>query len=99
MSQMDDKWGTPNQYYERSYYYYYCHAFCYRSGRVVWGMKCLRPLEHWDCGFVSHSRHGCLSAFILFVLSCVGSGLATGWSPGQGILPTVYKIKKLKEVT
>jgi hypothetical protein len=30
-------------------------------------------LEHWDCGFESHSRHGCLCAFILIV----GSGLAT----------------------
>jgi hypothetical protein len=28
-------------------------------------------------------------AFILFALSCVGSGLATGWSPLQGVLPTV----------
>jgi hypothetical protein len=26
-------------------------------------------------GFESHSRHGCLSAFCLFVLSCVSSGL------------------------
>jgi hypothetical protein len=23
------------------------------------------PLEHWDHGFESHSRHGCLCAFIL----------------------------------
>jgi hypothetical protein len=22
-----------------------------------------RPLEHWDHGFESHSRHGCVSAF------------------------------------
>jgi hypothetical protein len=29
-------------------------------------------------GFESNSNHGCLSAFILFVLSFVGSGLATG---------------------
>jgi hypothetical protein len=35
------------------------------SGRAVWGMNCLRPLEHWDRGFESHSRHGCLCAFIL----------------------------------
>jgi hypothetical protein len=27
---------------------------------------------------------------------CVGSGLARGWSPIQGVLPTVYRIKKLK---
>jgi hypothetical protein len=30
------------------------------SGRAVKGMKCLRSLENWDCGFQSHSRHGCL---------------------------------------
>jgi hypothetical protein len=41
-----------------------------QNGRAVEGMNCLRPLEHWNCGFEYHSRHGCL-----FVL---GSGLATG---------------------
>jgi hypothetical protein len=30
------------------------------------------------------------------VLSYVGSGLATGSSPVQEVLPTVYRIKKLK---
>jgi hypothetical protein len=35
------------------------------SGRAVWVMNCLRPLEHWDRVFESHSRHGCLCAFIL----------------------------------
>jgi hypothetical protein len=30
------------------------------------------------------------------VVPCVGSGLATGWSPVQGVLLTVYTIKKLK---
>jgi hypothetical protein len=28
---------------------------------------------------------------------CVGSGLATGLSPVQGVLPTVYRIKELKK--
>jgi hypothetical protein len=28
---------------------------------------------------------------------CVGIGLATGWSPVQRVLPTVYRIKKLKK--
>jgi hypothetical protein len=51
----------------------------YHSGRAVQGMKFLRPLKHWDDEFESHSSHdGCLSAFLLFVLSRVGSGLATG---------------------
>jgi hypothetical protein len=31
------------------------------------------------------------------VVLCVSSGLATGWSPVQGVLPTVYRIKKLKK--
>jgi hypothetical protein len=30
------------------------------------------------------------------VVLCVGSGLATGWSPVQGALPTPYKIANLK---
>jgi hypothetical protein len=37
-----------------------------------------------------------ISAFALFVLFCVGSGLATGWSPGKVVLPTVYRVKKMK---
>jgi hypothetical protein len=28
-------------------------------------MKCLRQLKHWDRGFESQSRHGCLFVFIL----------------------------------
>jgi hypothetical protein len=41
------------------------------------------PLEAWM--FVC--------VYSVFVLSCVSSGLATGWSPIQGVLPTVYKCK------
>jgi hypothetical protein len=36
-----------------------------------------------DRGFEFHSRHGC-------------RGLAPGWSPVQGVLTTVYRIRKLK---
>jgi hypothetical protein len=32
-----------------------------------YGMNCLRPLKHWDRGFESHSRHGCLCTFILYL--------------------------------
>jgi hypothetical protein len=28
---------------------------------------------------------------------CSGSGLETGWSPTRGVLPTVYRINKLKK--
>jgi hypothetical protein len=36
----------------------------------------------------------CVPLFCVYVILCVGSGLATGWYPIQGVLPTVYKIKK-----
>jgi hypothetical protein len=52
------------------------------------GMKCLRPLKHWDRGFESQ-----LCFHSVFVLSCAGSGLVTGWSPVQGVLPSVYGIQ------
>jgi hypothetical protein len=67
------------------------------SSRAVWSMNRLRSLEHWDRGFESHSRHGCMCTFILCMLLRVGSGLATGWSPVQRVLQTAYRIKKLKK--
>jgi hypothetical protein len=33
--------------------------------------------------------------YSVFVLSCVGSGLAAAWSSVQGVLPNFYVIKKL----
>jgi hypothetical protein len=62
-------------------------------------MNCLRPLEHWDRGFESYSRHGylCVCLFCVCAVLCLGRGLATGWSPVQGLLPTVYRIKELKK--
>jgi hypothetical protein len=36
-------------------------------------MNCLRPVEHYDRGFKSHSRHACLCAFDVCVRVCVGS--------------------------
>jgi hypothetical protein len=35
--------------------------------------------------------------FGVYVVLCVGGGLAVGWSPAQGVLPVVYRIKKLKK--
>jgi hypothetical protein len=41
----------------------------------------------------------CMRLFCVCVVLCVRSGLATGWSPVQGVLPTALKkkIKKLKK--
>jgi hypothetical protein len=33
----------------------------------------------------------------IYVVLCIGSGLVTDWSPVQGFLPTVYRIKRLKK--
>jgi len=49
-------------------------------------MHCLGPFEHWDRGFESRSRHGCVSPFFRIVLSCVGRGLAMGRFPFKGVL-------------
>jgi hypothetical protein len=59
-------------------------------------MKCLRSLERWDRGFESHSRNGCLCVYTVCIVLCVGSGLATGWSTVQGVLPTVYRLRNWK---
>jgi hypothetical protein len=32
----------------------------------------------------------CVLLFCVCVVLCVGNGLAIGWSPVQGVLPTVY---------
>jgi hypothetical protein len=59
------------------------------SGCVVWGMKCLCPLKCWDHGIESHSRQSKAYVYSVLALSSVGSSLALGWSPVQGVLPTV----------
>jgi hypothetical protein len=42
----------------------------------------------------TQDNDGCV--YSVFLLSCVGNGLATGWSAVQGVPPTVYVIRKLK---
>jgi hypothetical protein len=39
----------------------------------------------------------CVPLFCVRVVMCVGSCLATGWSPVQGNLPTAYRFRKMKE--
>jgi hypothetical protein len=34
----------------------------------------------------------CVHLFCICVVLCVGSDLATDWSPVQGVLPTVYRL-------
>jgi hypothetical protein len=39
----------------------------------------------------------CVRLFCVCVVLCVGSGLSTGWSPVQGVLRTVYKLRNWKD--
>jgi hypothetical protein len=63
--------------------------------------KAWTAFAHLNAGIVgSNPIQGidvCVRLFCVCVVLCVGSGLATGWSPFQGVLPTVYRIKKLKK--
>jgi hypothetical protein len=68
------------------------------SGRAVWGITVFDPSNAGIVG--SNSTQGmdvCVRFFCVCVVLCVDSDLATGWSPVQGVLPSVYRIKKLKD--
>jgi hypothetical protein len=53
--------------------------------------KAWTVLARWNRGFESQLRYGCLCVrlFCVCVVLCVGSGLATGSSPVQGVLPSM----------
>jgi hypothetical protein len=50
------------------------------------GIVCSNPTRGMDV---------CVCLFCICIVLCVGSGLATSWSPVQRVLLSVYKIKKL----
>jgi hypothetical protein len=52
-----------------------------------------RALEHWDRGFESHSRHGCLSAFILCLCCPRKLRLCDGLIPRERSPTAVYRNK------
>jgi hypothetical protein len=55
---------------------------------------------HLNNGIVGSNPTRGMDVYVLLlcvcVVLCVGSGLATGWSPVQWVLPILYRIKKLK---
>jgi hypothetical protein len=72
--------------------------FSFPSTVAAWSdIICLRLLACWGRGFESHSRNGCSRNYSVCVVLCVGRCLAKGGSQAQGVLPTVYRIKKLKK--
>jgi hypothetical protein len=79
---------------ERRYGYIILYLGTNHIDRAFWGMNCLRALGSW----VRILLKAWMSVVInsMFVLLCIGRDLATVWSPVQGVLPTLYRIKKLK---
>jgi hypothetical protein len=63
--------------------------------------KALTVFARSNAGIVGSNPTQCMNVcvrlFCVCVVLCVGSGLATGWSLVQGILPNVYRIKKFKK--
>jgi hypothetical protein len=62
------------------------------SGRTAQDKKCLRQLNTGIVG--SNPTQGmdlCVRLLCVCAVLCLGSGLWDGWSPIQGVLPTVYK--------
>jgi hypothetical protein len=51
------------------------------------GIVCSNPTQDMDV---------CVHLFCVCVVLCVGSGLATGWSPAQGVLPIVCRLRNWK---
>jgi hypothetical protein len=67
------------------------------SSREVWGKNSLRSLERWDREFEStQGMDVCIvCVYSVFMSFCVQP--CDGLIPIQGVLPTVYRIKKLKK--
>jgi hypothetical protein len=62
--------------------------------------KAWTVFERWNIGIVgSNPTQGMdvrMHLFCVCAVLCVGIGFATGWSPVQGVLSTVCRIKELK---
>jgi hypothetical protein len=75
----------------------WCHVTVAKV-KIQSSKECMNR-SHWprpNAGIVVRFPLKVWRSVCAFIL-CVGSGLATGWSPLQGALPTVLRIKKLKK--
>jgi hypothetical protein len=79
----------------------FCGLFLWRPITVAARSKAWTVFARSNAGIMgsnlTQSMDVCIRLFSLCVVLCVGSGLTAGWSPVQGVLPTVYRIKKLEK--
>jgi hypothetical protein len=68
-----DSWNTYFPNWEPDALFLLAHSVSPSRNWRTQFMNRLRPLKHWDRGFQSHSRHGCLCAFILCLCCSVCS--------------------------
>jgi len=68
------------------------------SSTFLLGAYGLEPPQHWDRGFESLSRHGCMSTFFYVLLSRAGRELVMAQCPAQGVLPKCLKGFIISEV-
>jgi hypothetical protein len=62
--------------------------------------KAWTAFARWNTGIVgsdlTRGMDVCVRLFCLCVAVCVGRGLATGWFPVQGVLPSLYRLRNWK---
>jgi hypothetical protein len=88
---------------------HYDGLWLHRRQDVTWSLRLIRvtaPSQAWNVS--SRSNAGtvgskltwgmdvCVCVYSVWVVLCVGIGLETGWSPLQGILPTLYRLRNWK---
>jgi hypothetical protein len=81
--------------------YFVCQNILTYYSRTVEGCGCRSQCARSNGGIVASNPAQGMDVYVrlscVCVVLCVGSGLAMGWSPVQGVLPTLYMIKKLKK--
>jgi hypothetical protein len=90
-------WNNINYGASRQLMYYFRRQQSREPTIVTARSKAWTVFARANTGIVgSNPIHGmdvCVRLFCVCVVLCVCSGLATGWSSVQGVLPTVYKNK------
>jgi hypothetical protein len=100
-------WVCPAQFRAIGIWSFVGYIFGFYSEQVLfWTITVAARSKAWtiiacsNTGIViSNSTRGMdvwVRLFCVCVILCVGSGLATIWSPIQGVLPTVYRLRNWK---